>query len=337
MPEINAFEKISNAYYSLTAAEKKVADYVIIHQQESQYMSISELAEACGVAEATISRFARRLNYKGYNAFKLAVAHSTAGRSAGNPLSGQVLAEDGVSDVCQKLFAANVDAMEQTLSLLRPEDVTAAGDLMEQEIPLLGVNLGTLGYLAEVEIGNIETALDKLLRDEYTREARMMLSGGVFREGRNVVHDFALNDIVISRCGSLQILHFHIYVNGRFLNGYGADGMIVATPTGSTGYNMSAGGPIVEPGASLLLLTPICPHTLNTRSIVLAPDDEVVIEIPEGRENCVQKVEASFDGSHRVILQTGDKIVIKKASKTTEILKLNTESFLEVLHKKMSE
>ena len=173
----------------------------------------------------------------------------------------------------------------------------AAGDLMEQEIPLLGVNLGTLGYLAEVEIGNIETALDKLLRDEYTREARMMLSGGVFREGRNVVHDFALNDIVISRCGSLQILHFHIYVNGRFLNGYGADGMIVATPTGSTGYNMSAGGPIVEPGASLLLLTPICPHTLNTRSIVLAPDDEVVIEIPEGRENCVQKVEASFDGS----------------------------------------
>lgn len=213
----------------------------------------------------------------------------------------------------------------------------AARDLMEQEIPLLGVNLGTLGYLAEVEIGNIEPALDKLLCGDYTKEVRMMLSGDVFREGKSVVHDFALNDIVISRCGSLQILHFHIYVNGRFLNGYGADGMIVATPTGSTGYNMSAGGPIVEPGASLILLTPICPHTLNTRSIVLSPDDEVVIEIPEGRERRVQEVEASFDGSHRVVLRTGDKIVIQKASKTTEILKLNTESFLEVLHKKMSE
>ncbi len=165
----------------------------------------------------------------------------------------------------------------------------------------------------------------------------MMLSGGVFREGKCVVRDYALNDIVISRRGSLQVLHFHIYVNGRFLNGYVADGMIVATPTGSTGYNMSAGGPIVEPGASLLLLTPICPHTLNTRSIVLSPEDEVVIEIPEGRENCVQTVEASFDGSHRVILNTGDKIIIQKASKTTEILKLNTESFLEILHKKMSE
>lgn len=213
----------------------------------------------------------------------------------------------------------------------------AAGDLMGREIPLLGVNLGTLGYLAEVEIGNIEQALDKLLCGEYTKEARMMLAGDVFHAGDCLVQEFALNDIVISRCGSLQILHFNIYVNGRFLNGYGADGMIVATPTGSTGYNMSAGGPIVEPGASLLLLTPICPHTLNTRSIILSPEDEVAIEIPEGREKTIQTVEASFDGAHKVTLQTGDKIVIKKASKTTEILKLNTESFLEILHKKMSE
>ena len=161
MPEINAFEKISSAYYSLTAAEKKVADYVIIHQQESQYMSISELAEACGVAEATISRFARRLNYKGYNAFKLAVAHSTAGRSAGNPLSGQVLAEDGVSDVCQKLFAANVDAMEQTLSLLRPEDVTAAGDLLERADKVLCMGQGGSMVMAREAAHLFSTAFGK--------------------------------------------------------------------------------------------------------------------------------------------------------------------------------
>ncbi len=161
MPEINAFEKISNAYYSLTAAEKKVADYVIIHQQESQYMSISELAEACGVAEATISRFARRLNYKGYNAFKLAVAPSTAGRSAGNPLSGQVLAEDGVSDVCQKLFAANVDAMEQTLSLLRPEDVTAAGDLLERADKVLCMGQGGSMVMAQEAAHLFSTAFGK--------------------------------------------------------------------------------------------------------------------------------------------------------------------------------
>lgn len=213
----------------------------------------------------------------------------------------------------------------------------AARDIVEYEIPLIGINLGTLGYLAEVEISNIENALDKLIRGEYTKEERMMLAGSVYYKEKEEENNFALNDIVISRCGSLQILQIDIYVNGRFLNSYSADGMIVATPTGSTGYNLSAGGPIVEPGARLLLLTPICPHTLNTRSIVLSPEDEVTIEIPAGRESAVQTVEANFDGTHKVTLKTGDKIVVKKASGTTGILKLNTESFLEILHKKMSD
>ena len=133
MPETDVFEKISNSYYHLTAAEKKVADYVIIHQRNTQYMSISELAEACGVAEATISRFAKRLNYKGYNAFKLAVANSIAGRTAlsGTPLTGMIRPDDSVSDMCQKIFTAELDAMEQTLGLLQPEAVIAAGDLLE--------------------------------------------------------------------------------------------------------------------------------------------------------------------------------------------------------------
>lgn len=161
MALFNAFERISNAYYHLTAAEKKVADYVIIHQRDTQYMSISELAEACGVAEATVSRFSKRLGYKGYNAFKLAVAHSTAGRSAGNPLSGQVLAEDGVSDVCQKLFAANVDAMEQTLSLLRPEDVTAAGDLLERADKVLCMGQGGSMVMAQEAAHLFSTAFGK--------------------------------------------------------------------------------------------------------------------------------------------------------------------------------
>ncbi len=218
----------------------------------------------------------------------------------------------------------------------------AARSIMNQDIPLIGINLGTLGYLAEVEIANMEEAMDKLLADAFIREERMMLEGRVDRcgglkqseeEGKN----YALNDIVISRCGSIQLLTLHIYVNGQLLNTYSADGMIVATPTGSTGYNMSAGGPIVEPGAKLLLLTPICAHTLNSRSIVLAPEDEVRIGIPQGRDGQMQTVEASFDGSHKVPLQTGDSIVIRKAVKTIGILKLNTESFLAVLHKKMSD
>lgn len=151
MPGNDVFEKISNAYYRLTTAEKKVADYVIIHQRDTQYMSISELAEACGVAEATISRFSKRLGCKGYNAFKLAMANATAQRtaSAANPMSGEVRTEDSVPDMCQKLFAAEVDAIEQTLHLLRPEAVTAAGDLLERADKVLCMGQGGSMIMAQ--------------------------------------------------------------------------------------------------------------------------------------------------------------------------------------------
>lgn len=226
----------------------------------------------------------------------------------------------------------------------------AARNITDSKIPLLGINLGTLGYLAEVESTCAEEAIERLLADEYVREERMMLSGklltgkmpdGEMSAGRetggNAGEQHALNDIVISRCGTLQILNVRIYVNDRFLNDYCADGVIVATPTGSTGYNLSAGGPIVEPSARLLLLTPICPHTLNTRSIVFAPEDEITVEIPLGKDGHEQMVEANFDGSYKVTLRTGDRILIRRADRTTGIVRLNTESFLSVLHKKMSE
>ena len=209
----------------------------------------------------------------------------------------------------------------------------AAGNMLDSDIPLLGINLGTLGYLAEVESVCVEEAVEKLLKDEFVREERMMLSGRVMTGEER----YALNDIVISRCGSLQILNVRIYVNDRFLHDYCADGVIVATPTGSTGYNLSAGGPIVEPSARLLLLTPICPHTLNTRSIVFSPEDEITVEIPKGKDGHEQVVEANFDGSNTVTLRTGDRIQIRRSDRTTGIVRLNTESFLTVLHKKMSE
>lgn len=247
---------------------------------------------------------------------------------------GNAVCVDGEKPVAEQVSGPQPDCV-----LVLGGDGTllrAARNMMDKDIPLLGINLGTLGYLAEVESSNLEAALDQLLQDDFTREERMMLVGRVEKQGVSE-ENYALNDIVISRCGTLQILTFQIYVNGQFLNSYSADGIIVATPTGSTGYNMSAGGPIVEPCARLLLLTPICPHTLNTRSIILAPEDEIRIEIPQGRDGQMQTVEANFDGSHKITLQTGDHIEIRKAVKTTGILKLNTESFLAVLHKKMSE
>ncbi len=203
-------------------------------------------------------------------------------------------------------------------------------------IPLLGINLGTLGYLTEVEPEGVEAALAQLLEGDYSLESRMMLNGGVHKADGGVMAGWALNDIVISKAGSQRVLQFNLYVNGKLLNRYIADGMIVTTPTGSTGYNLSAGGPIVEPGARLLVLTPICPHTMNQRSIILAPEDKIVIEIPKGREGQCQMAAVCFDGQ-AMELSTGDTVEIMQSEKTTEFIKLSKAGFLEVLHKKMSD
>ena len=130
MPFGNVFEKINSEYYQLTAAEKRVADYVVAHQQRSQFMSISELAEEAGVAEATISRFCRRLDYKGYNAFKLAIANSTAGRVDDLPDESEITPEDTIESLSQKLYVVDRDAMAQTLALIRPDDIRRAADLL---------------------------------------------------------------------------------------------------------------------------------------------------------------------------------------------------------------
>ncbi len=213
----------------------------------------------------------------------------------------------------------------------------AAADLVDMDIPFLGINLGTLGFLAEVNVSGISEALDKLISGEFEIEKRMMLHGTSY-SGNTITDDArALNDIVITRKGSLQIINFNIYVNGQLLHKYHADGVIVATPTGSTGYNLSAGGPVVEPRASLILISPVCPHSMQNRSIVLASEDKITIEIEQSRDGKQQEVEAIFDGSHKVQLFTGDKLEIQKSEKTTGIIKFCQVSFLEVLHRKMSE
>lgn len=213
----------------------------------------------------------------------------------------------------------------------------AAMDTLYLDIPLLGINLGNLGFLAEVEQSHINGALDRLILGEWQQEERMMLSGTLRKAGKEPEKYHALNDIVLTREGSLRIVTYDIFVNGQFLNSYHADGVIVSTPTGSTGYNMSAGGPIVEPKAKLILITPICPHTLNTRSIVLSPEDEIEVRIGAGKNDEVQKTEVNFDGSFRETLKTEDSIVISQSGKVTRLIRLSRESFLEVLHKKISE
>lgn len=209
--------------------------------------------------------------------------------------------------------------------------IQASRQLYELEVPLLGINMGTLGYLTEVEVQNVESAITQIMERNYTVDNRMMLYGSTTEKSRNV----ALNDIVVTRGGALRIVNFHLYVNGQFLNSYNADGIIVSTPTGSTAYNLSAGGPIVEPNASLIVVTPICSHALNSSSIVFSDKDEIVIEIGQRREGQIDDALISFDGMDTAVLKTGESIRIKKAHQTAKIMKLSRISFLETLREKM--
>lgn len=212
----------------------------------------------------------------------------------------------------------------------------AARELADRKIPFLGINLGHLGYLAEIERQNIQTALEKLMEDDYTVEERMMLTGSVYADGKQIGRDVALNDIVINRHGNLRVVNYKVYVNDQYLNSFTADGMIISTPTGSTGYSLSAGGPIVSPTASLLLLTPICPHTLNSRSIIFSGEDRIRIEIGESRRGGRDEACVTFDGASSFPVRTGDYVEIQKSRSVTRILKINQVSFLEVLRDKLS-
>lgn len=212
----------------------------------------------------------------------------------------------------------------------------AARELADRRIPFLGINMGHLGYLAEIEEQNVCSALEKLIADEYTIEERMMLSGSVYVNGACVEQDVALNDIVLNRFGNLRVVDYEVYVNEQYLNSFTADGIIVSTPTGSTGYSLSAGGPIISPTASMLMLTPICPHTLNSRSIVFSSRDRIRIRIGEGRRGGLDEACVTFDGDTCVQLRTGDYVEICKSAEVTRILKINQVSFLEVLRNKLS-
>ena len=145
----DVFTHVNREYYQLTGAEKKIADYVMLHQQECQFMSISQLSEEAEVAEATVSRFCRRLGYSGYNAFKLALAGSAGGRTMTNPLSGEVIPEDSVSDMCRKLYTNHVDALTQTLELVRPEAVLEAAELLLRSDKVLCMGQGGSMILAQ--------------------------------------------------------------------------------------------------------------------------------------------------------------------------------------------
>lgn len=206
----------------------------------------------------------------------------------------------------------------------------AAHSIGTYNIPFIGINLGTLGFLTEIEESNVYEALDRLLMDDFIIEKRMMIEGSV----KDRVFD-ALNDVVITRAGFSRIIGLKIYVNNQLLDTYGADGVILATPTGSTGYNMSAGGPIVSPKASAIVVTPISPHSLTSKSIVFDSTEEIRVEIMKKRKTQETEAIVSFDGENNVELSAGDCVNVKLSARSISLIKMYDVNFYSVLREKI--
>ena len=211
----------------------------------------------------------------------------------------------------------------------------AARELLQRHIPLLGINLGTLGFLTSAEKSELPKCLDSVLDDSCSIDERMMLEGVAYHGSEKIQMNIALNDVIIARAGFSRLVELKIYVNGELLSIYNADGIIVSTPTGSTVYSLSAGGPIIFPQTDVIVITPICPHSLQARSLVVSGEDRIMIEI--GRRRKTQKEEAmvTFDGRSAQELETGDRIEIYKAQETTQLIRLKGRSFYQVLQNKI--
>jgi len=197
--------------------------------------------------------------------------------------------------------------------------------------PVLGINLGTLGYLTEFAIDDAMTALETVIRGEYELDRRMMLDWRVLRDGDQVGAGTALNDVVVNKSALARIIDIDCWIGPHYVTGYRADGLIVATPTGSTAYNLSAGGPIIVPGAEAISICPICPHTLTNRPLVLPFDVEIKLQM-NTRE---QEVMFTADGQTGMPLMTGDRVEISRSAKTFNTVRAKDRDYFEILRSKL--
>ncbi|MBR5236509.1 MAG: NAD(+)/NADH kinase [Clostridia bacterium] len=208
----------------------------------------------------------------------------------------------------------------------------AAREAAVYQLPVLGINLGHLGFLAEIEKHEIAESLAKLSADEFTIENRMMLCAELQRATGEIQTLDALNDIVVSRSHSSRLIYLNLYVNGEFVDNYKADGMIVATPTGSTAYSMSAGGPILDPAVKSFVITPICPHKLYAKTVVVP--DQVEITMTINNKNPRSAV-ISSDGQRGIPFSDGDVIKLKRSEHTARLVKIKDSRFYSVLQHKL--
>ena len=197
-------------------------------------------------------------------------------------------------------------------------------------IPILGVNIGTMGFMAELENSELDK-LARLAKDDFTLDSRMMLDVTVHRDRDIIFHDICLNDAVVTKGAVARIVHLSVKCDGVQAMECGGDGVIIATPTGSTAYSLSAGGPIVEPEAHNIIITPICAHEVGSRCIVASPKRVIGVELVH---NARRNAYLSVDGGKAIRLNMGDQVTIKRSNLETKLVRLKDRSFYDVVNSK---
>lgn len=202
----------------------------------------------------------------------------------------------------------------------------------DRDVPILGVNLGSLGFLTEITLEELYPRLELCLQSAPRVSARMMLMVTLLREGKPNETHHVLNDVVFNKGALARIVDLETKINKQFLTTYKADGLIVATPTGSTGYSMSAGGPIIQPQMSCIVITPICPHTLTNRPIVVTDESIISVTI---KSTFDENVFLTLDGQVGIELQEGDSVEVRKALNKTSLVMSRSRDYFELLRTKL--
>jgi NAD+ kinase len=210
--------------------------------------------------------------------------------------------------------------------------LNAARSLVDFQVPILGVNLGRLGFLADVSPAEMPVSLEEVLSGRFREEERSLLHAEIVRDGRIISQTDALNDVVAHKRDVARMIEVDTFLDGRFLNAYRADGLIIATPTGSTAYALSGGGPIIHPTLEAVVIVPICPHTLTHRPIVVTADS--VIEVLLNASNTTQ-TQVTCDGQISLAIEPGDHIVIRKKSPKLKLIHPINHDYFELLRAKL--
>ncbi len=208
-----------------------------------------------------------------------------------------------------------------------------ARDLACWELPILGINVGNMGFLAELEVNDIPHYLENVLSGNYDIIKRVMLRAEVIRRGKRVADFTALNDVVVTKGAFSRVIHLDVHVSETFFDSYKGDGVIIATPTGSTGYSLSAGGPIIVPGLEILLITPICPHSLYNRSVIVDANETVQIDICTPKSDIV----LTLDGQTGFALEEQDRVYIARSPVHAKLVTFYNRSYFNILRKKLKE